>query len=42
MCRKHAKLILDDVSFDIRPGTVCGLMGLTGSGKTTMCKILQK
>ena len=38
--KKSYNVILNDVSFTINPGTVCGLMGLTGSGKTTMCKIL--
>lgn len=33
-------LALEDVSFDIRPGTTFGLIGHNGSGKSTMLKIL--
>ncbi|HEY3006718.1 MAG TPA: ATP-binding cassette domain-containing protein, partial [Micromonosporaceae bacterium] len=27
---------LDDVSFDVEPGRVCGLIGPNGAGKTTL------
>ena len=31
---------LDDVSFEVAPGTVTGLLGLNGAGKTTLFQIL--
>jgi len=31
---------LDDVSFDVAPGTIHGLVGANGAGKSTMLKIL--
>ncbi len=34
-------LALDGVSFKIRPGTIFGLMGRSGSGKTTITRLLQ-
>jgi ABC-type multidrug transport system fused ATPase/permease subunit len=32
--------VLDDVSFDLAPGRVLGLLGRTGSGKTTLTRLL--
>jgi ATP-binding cassette subfamily B protein len=32
--------VLDEVSFDLRPGRVLGLLGRTGSGKTTIARLL--
>ena len=32
--------ILDDVSFHVRPGKVLGILGRTGSGKTTITRLL--
>ena len=32
--------VLNDVSFDLRPGRVLGLLGRTGSGKTTMSRLI--
>ena len=32
--------VLHNVSFDLRPGRVLGLLGRTGSGKTTMTRLL--
>lgn len=34
------QLVLDDISFDLKPGEIFGLVGLNGAGKTTMIKIL--
>ncbi len=32
--------VLNDVSFDLRPGRVLGLLGRTGSGKTTISRLV--
>jgi ATP-binding cassette subfamily B protein len=34
-------LALDDASFEIRAGTIFGIMGRSGSGKTTITRLLQ-
>ncbi len=31
---------VDQVSFDCKPGTICGLLGLNGAGKTTTLRLL--
>ena len=36
-----APLALDNASFDIRAGTILGIMGRSGSGKTTITRLLQ-
>lgn len=36
------KTILDDVSFDIKAGQTQGIMGSTGSGKTTIINLLKR
>jgi ATP-binding cassette subfamily B protein len=33
-------MVLRDLSFSLSPGTVLGLLGRTGSGKTTLCRLL--
>jgi len=37
---KNMPLVLDDVSFDLKPGEIFGLVGLNGAGKTTLIKVL--
>ncbi|MBN1937765.1 MAG: ABC transporter ATP-binding protein [Anaerolineae bacterium] len=32
--------VLHDLSFDLKPGTVLGLLGRTGSGKTTLARLV--
>ncbi len=34
------KMILQDISFDLEPGKILGLLGRTGSGKTTLIRLL--
>lgn len=38
----NAPLVLDDVSLDIAPGEVIGLVGVSGAGKTTLMRLLQR
>jgi ABC-2 type transport system ATP-binding protein len=35
-----AKRVLDDVSFDVRPGRMTGFLGANGAGKTTTMRII--
>lgn len=35
-------VVLDDVSFDIEPGRVVGLLGRTGSGKSTIARLITR
>ncbi len=36
------EIVLDDVSFTIRPGRVVGLLGRTGSGKSTVARLITR
>jgi len=38
---QSAPLALNGVSFEIQPGTIFGIMGRSGSGKTTITRLLQ-
>ena len=38
--RYESRTALDDVSFDVRPAELFGLLGPNGSGKTTLFRIL--
>ena len=40
--RAGEKSILDDVTFDIKAGQTLGIMGATGSGKTTIINLLKR
>ena len=36
----HGKLVVDDVSFDVKPGEIVVLLGKSGVGKSTILRIL--
>lgn len=38
----HDKTVLDDISFDVRPGRLVGIVGPNGSGKSTLLKLLAR
>jgi ATP-binding cassette subfamily B protein len=38
--RNPKDIVLHDISFHLRPGTVLGLLGRTGSGKTTLTRLI--
>src|SRR5437879_7143241 len=40
--RIDASEVLHDVSFDISPGQVIGIVGSSGSGKSTVTKLIQR
>jgi len=37
---EEKELVLQDISFDLQPGTILGLLGRTGSGKTTLSRLI--
>lgn len=37
-----AREVLSDVSFEIRPGEVVGVVGVSGAGKTTLTRLIQR
>ena len=39
-CYDQDEIILDDVTFNLAPGQILGLLGRTGSGKTTITRLL--
>src|SRR5947209_20330069 len=39
-CYEQQENVLHDVSFQMQPGKVLGVLGRTGSGKTTMARLL--
>ena len=39
-CYDPNEIILDDVNFNLAPGQILGLLGRTGSGKTTITRLL--
>jgi ATP-binding cassette subfamily B protein len=39
-CYESDQRVLDEVSFELHPGRVLGLLGRTGSGKTTLARLL--
>lgn len=40
--KKNQEKVLDDISFTIRPGQTVGIIGSTGSGKTTLVQMIPR
>ncbi|MBQ4383052.1 MAG: ABC transporter ATP-binding protein [Firmicutes bacterium] len=40
--KDHQEWVLDHISFDAKPGQVLGIIGSTGSGKTTMVQLIPR
>jgi len=40
--QEHEPRVLKDISFEVEPGQVIGLLGRTGSGKTTLTRLLTR
>ena len=39
---ENLNTVLDDISFHIKPGTVLGILGKTGSGKSTLTQLIMR
>jgi len=39
---EHNRRVLDDISFEVPPGTRVGITGMTGGGKTTLASLLTR
>ncbi|MBN1935640.1 MAG: ABC transporter ATP-binding protein [Anaerolineae bacterium] len=37
---QEKEMVLNDISFTLKPGTILGLLGRTGSGKTTLTRLI--
>ena len=42
LCKKYPKFTLDNVSFSVGEGRVCGLVGRNGAGKSTTLKAIMR
>lgn len=42
LCKKYPKFTLDNVSFSVGEGRVCGLIGRNGAGKSTTLKAIMR
>lgn len=40
LCKRYPQFVLENVSFDLRPGAITGFIGRNGAGKTTTLKSL--
>ena len=40
--KKYDRYVLNDVSFDVKPGTIHGFIGPNGAGKTTTLSIIMR
>jgi ABC-type multidrug transport system ATPase subunit len=40
LCKSYSHVVLNNISFSIQDGTICGLFGVNGAGKSTLMKII--